>query len=98
MVKEVGAFIWLHTPAWIKWPIILIVGPNLTVCVIVFFVFVVPWQEEAVRAYVEPREVRRDLEIKNILESQKIRDEAILGTLNRLDRHQSIMFEVMNRR
>jgi hypothetical protein len=98
MFKEICFFVWDRTPAWIKWPFILIVGPNLTVCVILFFAFIVPWQREAIRAYVEPRAVRRDAEIRHIVDAQKIRDEAIISTLNRLDRHQSIMFEAITRR
>lgn len=98
MLKSIGSYIWINTPAWIKWPVVLIVGPNLTVCAVIFFLLIVPFQKEAIRAYVDPLRDQRDRQIKHILDNQAIRDQAILDTLNRLDRHQSIMFQAMQAR
>lgn len=98
MLKSIASYVWVNTPAWIKWPIVLIVGPNLTVCAIVFFALIVPFQHDQIRAYVDPINETRDRQIQHIIEVQAIRDQAILETLNRLDRHQSIMFQAMQTR
>jgi hypothetical protein len=60
MIKAAAEFIWEKTPWWVKWPAIVIVGPNLTVNFFVFFVYVAPWVNQNIHATVRTYEDKRD--------------------------------------
>lgn len=77
--------LWEKVPAWIRWPFILIVGPNLTVFAVVFYVMIVPWHQKSVRAMILTYEEKRDMQIEHILEVQNLQNRQMMDGIARLE-------------
>jgi len=90
--------VWNKCPWFIKWPVVVIVGPNLTVNIMVFVMFVAPWVDGRIQAHIIPRAEKRDVEIKHIIELQSLQNRQTLEAIGQLNQQQSLMFAEMIRR
>lgn len=87
--------LWGNIPSWIKWPFIIIIGPNLTVMVIIFFFWIVPWYNKSMHATIMSYEEKRDIQMQAIVTDQKLQYEYVQGSLQRIEQHQAIMYSAL---
>lgn len=83
-IKEVAVWLWTKCPWFIKWPFVVIVGPNLTVNTIIFFTLMVPWVKTTLHAEIVPLREARDRQIEAIVREQSLQNAAIIQRLNDL--------------
>lgn len=84
ILKDASIYFWNVCPWWIKWPFVVIVGPNLTVNALIFYFCIVPWTVKTINATITPMKERRDVEIANIISTQQLQNDAIIVQLRDL--------------
>lgn len=87
--------LWNSFPSWIKWPLAIIVIPNLIILSILFFTLFIPWHHASIMATITPIEERRELQIQNLVQVQTLQYEGVKGTLQRIEQHQAIMYQAL---
>lgn len=98
MLKEAFKYFWTKTPWWFKAPMILIVTPMAAVSIILWYSLFLPWQTNQIEATVLSYNEKRDLKYESLVEKQNLINLQTKESLERLDRHQSLMFELMTRK
>lgn len=87
--------LWGKLPAWIRWPLIIIVAPNLIILSILFFTLFVPWHYATIDATILTYKEKRDLQIENMIQTQKLQYESLNTSLTRIEEHQKIMYKAL---
>jgi hypothetical protein len=87
--------LWDSIPTWIKWPIAIIIVPNLVVTSLIFFIWGVPWFNSAIDARIMPLAEKRDLKIQAIVREQTMQFETVNTSLQRIEQHQAIMYQAL---
>lgn len=89
---------WDAIPAWVKWPIAIIVIPNLVVNAIILFTWGVPFIHSEIDAKIIPMRERRDEQIANMLKLQEVHNQAMLEGLKRVEQHQALTYQALLQR
>lgn len=93
MLNTIATYVWSRIPWWIKVPLVVWVFPLAVIITLIFFLWVQPWYRSEIHATIAPYEERRDAQIIHLMTSQAIRDEAILGRLERMDTHINLIYQ-----
>lgn len=87
--------IWPKLPSWIKWPLIIIVAPNLIILMILFFTLFVPWLDNRILATITPIREMRDIQIQNMITLQEVHNKNVLNSLQRIEQHQGVLYQAL---
>jgi hypothetical protein len=87
--------LWGKFPAWIRWPLLIIVAPNLVILSVLFFTMFVPWLDHRIDANVKPWRDQQDLKTTHLIEVQTLQYQTITQSIQRIEQHQGVMYQAL---
>lgn len=72
-IKTIIFTLWEKLPWPLKWFFGLIVVPNYTIALIVFFTWYQPWHYDTIKAVIHGYEVQRDKEMQALIREQNLK-------------------------